>query len=110
MEGRKLEALNDDVLLELNKEPAKSLGGILLPTDFDKEDTDGGFIRQPIKTGKVISVGPGRATKDGRIPVTGISVGQTVVIKGGYDGVALNDLDVGSTLYVFPASAIAGVA
>ena len=59
------QALNDQILVELQKDPAKSAGGIMLPTFFDKEETEGAFQRQPLKSGTVISVGPGVVTDDG---------------------------------------------
>ena len=35
-----IQALNNQVLVELQVEPAKSAGGIMLPTAFDDEETE----------------------------------------------------------------------
>ena len=104
-------ALNDMVLIELQTEPAKSAGGIMLPTNFDNEETEGAFQRQPPKSGTVVSVGPGLITAAGtKVAIPGISEGQRVVIKGGTDGVKLDPSDYDSALYLFPAGTITAVA
>ena len=98
-----IQALNNQVLVELQVEPAKSAGGIMLPTAFDDEETEGAFQRKPLQTGTVISVGPGVVTKRGvAIPIEGISEGQRVVIKGGVEGVKQDPTDADSVLYLYP--------
>ena len=98
-----VQALGNQVLVELQVEPAKSAGGIMLPTNFDNEETEGAFQRKPPQTGTVISVGPGVTTARGvTVPIAGISEGQTVVIKGGFEGVKQNPSDADSVLYLYP--------
>ena len=97
-----VQALNNQVLVELQVEPAKSAGGIMLPTNFDNEETEGAFQRKPPQTGTVISVGPGVTTARGvTVPIAGISEGQRVVIKGGVEGVKQNPSDADSVLYLY---------
>ena len=75
----------------------------MLPTNFDNEETEGAFQRKPPQTGTVISVGPGVTTARGvTVPIVGISEGQTVVIKGGFEGVKQNPSDADSVLYLYP--------
>jgi co-chaperonin GroES (HSP10) len=98
-----VQALNNQVLVELQVEPAKSAGGIMLPTNFDNEETEGAFQRKPPATGTVLSVGPGTVTERGvTIPIVGISEGQRVVIKGGFEGVKQDPSDADSVLYLYP--------
>ena len=98
-----IQALNNQVLVELQVEPAKSAGGIMLPTAFDDEETEGAFQRKPLQTDTVLSVGPGVVTKRGvTIPIEGISEGQRVVIKGGVEGVKQDPTDADSVLYLYP--------
>lgn len=105
------QALNGHILVELQKEPAKSAGGIMLPTFFDKEETEGAFQRQPLKSGTVVSLGPGLVGEDGtKIAITGISEGQRVVIRGGVEGVPLDPSDFDGAMYLFPADAVTAVA
>ena len=96
------QALNNQVVVELQVEPSKSSGGIMLPTTFDQEETEGAFQRKPLQSGTVVSVGPGVVTERGvAIPIPGISEGQRVVIKGGVEGIKLDPKDYDSPLYLF---------
>ena len=102
-----VQALNNQVLVELQVEPAKSAGGIMLPTNFDNEETEGAFQRKPPQTGTVISVGPGVVTDRGvTVPIAGISEGQRVVIKGGVEGVKQDPTDADSVMYLYPRAGV----
>ena len=96
-------ALNDQVIVELVTEPATSVGGIMLPTNFDKEETEGAFQRKPLNCATVLSVGPGKLRKDGTVvPITGITVGQKVVLAAGSEGIKVYPDDFDSAVYCYP--------
>ncbi|MCM8823533.1 MAG: co-chaperone GroES [Candidatus Omnitrophica bacterium] len=71
----KIKPISDRVLIKPSEEEAKTKGGIILP-DTAKE--------KPQK-GKVIAVGDGRKTEDGKIIPLKVKVGDTV-IYGKYSG------------------------
>jgi len=66
----KIRPLADHVLIEPIGEEEKTKGGILLPETVEKE--------KPEK-GKIISVGPGKKTEDGKIVPMSVKVGDTVL-------------------------------
>jgi len=106
-----VQALSDQVVVELITEPATSSGGIMLPTNFDAEETVGAFQRKKIDTGTIVSVGPGKLYEDGTVvPLMGLSVGQRVVLDAGAEGVKCDPTDSQSNVFIYPASAITAVA
>ena len=62
----KIQPLSDHVLIEPMKQEEKTKSGILLPETAEKERPE---------QGKILAVGPGRKTDDGKIIPLGVSVG-----------------------------------
>lgn len=67
----KFKPLKDRILVKYSDEPEKSTGGLYIP-DTAKE--------KPQK-GKVIAVGPGRVTDDGKLQKMEIKVGNVVLFE-----------------------------
>ena len=63
---------NDHLVVEAINEDTKSVSGIIIPETASKE--------KPMK-GKVIAVGPGKLTEDGKRLPMDISVGDTVLFS-----------------------------
>jgi len=66
----KIKPLSDHILIEPVKEPEKTKSGILLPETAEKERPE---------EGKVIAVGPGRKTEEGKIIPLSVKPGQRVL-------------------------------
>ena len=75
----KFKPLRDRLLVEYSEEPEKSAGGIIIP-DSAKE--------KPQK-GKVVAVGPGRITDDGKLQKMELKVGDVVLFEK-YSGSKIN--------------------
>jgi len=71
----KIRPLQDRVIIKRVKEEEKSKGGIIIP-DTAKE--------KPIE-GKVVAVGSGKVTKDGKVRPVDVKIGD-VVLFGKYSG------------------------
>lgn len=96
-------ALGNTVVVELTTEPATSAGGVFLPTAFDKEETVGGFQRKKINSGTVVGVGPGLTLQDGSVlPISGVSVGQIVVLEPNAEGEKVYPEDSDSQVFIYP--------
>ncbi len=65
-----IKPLGDHILLEPAKEEEKTKAGIFLPDTASKEKSE---------EGKVIAVGPGRKTDDGKIVPVSVRVGDKVL-------------------------------
>jgi len=65
-----IKPLSDHILIEPIKQEEKTRGGILLPETADKEKSE---------QGKVIAVGPGRITEDGKLIAMGVKEGDMVI-------------------------------
>lgn len=65
-----IKPLADHVLIEAIKEDVKTKGGILLPETAEKERPE---------QGKIIAVGPGKKTEDGKIIAPEVKVGDKVL-------------------------------
>lgn len=79
----KIKPLADYILIEPIKEEEKTKAGILLPETAEKE--------KPEK-GKVIAVGPGRMTDEGKVIPVSVKVGQKVLFKKyGPDEIKVDD-------------------
>lgn len=79
----KIKPLADYILIEPIKEEEKTKTGILLPETVEKEKPE---------QGKVIAVGPGRKTEDGKIIPVSVKPGQKVLFKKyGPDEIKIND-------------------
>jgi len=65
-----IKPLADHILIEPIKEEEKTKGGILLPETAEKERPE---------QGRVIAVGPGKKTEDGRIIPLSVQAGQKVL-------------------------------
>lgn len=77
-----IKPLSDHILIEPVKEEEKTKSGILLPETAEKEKPE---------QGKVVSVGPGRKTEDGKIIPMDIKEGQIVLFKKyGPDEIKIN--------------------
>lgn len=76
--------LHDYVLVDLQSEPDKSLGGILLPTVYEDvaEKNDEAFVKPQPRAGTIVAIGPGRRSNNGKqvIPMPPFKVGQKVVV------------------------------
>jgi len=64
--------LSDHILIEPIKEEEKSRGGIFLPDTASKEKSE---------EGKVIAVGPGKKTEDGKIMMMSVKPGDKVLFS-----------------------------
>ncbi len=65
-----IKPLSDHILIEPVKEEEKTKAGIFLPETANKEKSE---------EGKVIAVGPGRKTDDGKIVPVSVRVGDKVL-------------------------------
>ena len=65
-----IKPLSDHILIEPIKEEVKSKGGIFLPDTASKEKSE---------EGKVIAVGPGKKTEDGKIMMMSVKPGDRVL-------------------------------
>jgi len=66
----KIKPLSDHILIEPIKEEEKTKAGILLPDTVEKERPE---------QGKVIAVGPGKKSEDGKIIALSVQPGQKVL-------------------------------
>ena len=66
----KIKPLSDHILIEPIREEEKTKTGILLPETAEKERPE---------QGRVIAVGPGKKTEDGKIIPLDVKVGQKVL-------------------------------
>ena len=79
----KIKPLSDHILIEPIKEEEKTKTGILLPETAEKERPE---------QGKVIAVGPGKKTKDGKYIPLDIKPGQRVLFtKYGPNEIKINN-------------------
>ena len=79
----KIKPLSDHVLIEPAKEEEKTKTGILLPETAEKERPG---------EGKVIAVGPGRITEEGKLIPVSVKPGQKVLFKKyGPDEIKVDD-------------------
>ncbi|MBI2642699.1 MAG: co-chaperone GroES [Candidatus Wildermuthbacteria bacterium] len=67
-----IKPLSDHILLEPMKQEEKTKSGILLPESAEKEKPE---------QGKVIAVGPGKKTEDGKVIPLEVKVGDIVLFK-----------------------------
>lgn len=65
-----IKPLSDHILIEPIKEEEKSKGGIFLPDTASKDKSE---------EGKVIAVGPGKKTEDGKIMMMSVKPGDRVL-------------------------------
>ena len=82
-----IKPLGDHILIEPVKEEEKTKAGIFLPETANKEKSE---------EGKVIAVGPGKMTDDGKILMMSIKPGDKVLFKKW----ALNEIKVGGKDYL----------
>ena len=68
----KIKPLSDHILIEPIKEEEKTKTGILLPETAEKERPE---------EGRVIAVGPGRTTEEGKLIPVSVKPGQKVLFK-----------------------------
>lgn len=81
----KIKPLSDHILIEPIKEEEKTKAGILLPETAEKERPE---------QGKVIAVGAGKKTKDGKHIPLEVRKGDTVLFKKyGPDEIKINNKD-----------------
>ena len=79
----KIKPLSDHILIEVIKEEEKTKAGILLPETVEKEKPE---------QGKVIAVGPGRKTEQGKVIPMNVKTGDTILFtKYGPNEVKIND-------------------
>lgn len=67
-----IKPLSDHILIEPLKQEEKTKSGILLPESAEKERPE---------QGKVISVGPGKKTEEGKVVPLEVKVGDVVLFK-----------------------------
>lgn len=78
-----IKPLSDHILIQPLKQEEKTKSGILLPESADKERPE---------QGKVIAVGPGKATEDGKVLPMEVKVGDVVLFKKyGPDEIKVDD-------------------
>eukprot|EP00325_Prymnesiales_sp_UTEX-LB-985_P024851 CAMPEP_0174720764 /NCGR_PEP_ID=MMETSP1094-20130205/34413_1 /TAXON_ID=156173 /ORGANISM="Chrysochromulina brevifilum, Strain UTEX LB 985" /LENGTH=164 /DNA_ID=CAMNT_0015921305 /DNA_START=9 /DNA_END=503 /DNA_ORIENTATION=+ len=71
----------DQVLVDLQIVPSKTVAGVLLPTAFTDEETFDQFVKPEPRVGTVVAVGPGAVANDGtRGWMPPIAVGSKVVV------------------------------
>jgi len=68
----KITPLSDHILIEALKQEEKTKSGILLPESVEKEKPE---------QGKVIAVGPGKKTEDGKVIPLEVKAGDVVLFK-----------------------------
>ena len=73
--GLEMRPLHDRVIVERMEEEKKSAGGIIIPDNAQEK---------PIK-GKVVAVGPGKRTDDGKVHPVDVKIGDKVLF-GKYSG------------------------
>ncbi|OHA62141.1 MAG: co-chaperone GroES [Candidatus Wildermuthbacteria bacterium RIFCSPHIGHO2_01_FULL_45_20] len=79
----KIKPLSDHVVIEPLKKEEKTASGILLPDTVEKERPE---------QGKVVAVGPGRRTEDGKVVPMDVKVGDIVLFtKYGPNEVKVED-------------------
>jgi chaperonin GroES len=83
----KIKPLSDHVLIEPIKEKEKTKAGILLPETAERERPE---------QGKVIAVGPGKRTEDGKIIPVSVKPGQKVI----FTKYGPNEIKVGDKEYL----------
>lgn len=69
--GIGIEPLGSMVLIELEKAPEKTTGGLLLPEE----------AREKMNVGKVIAVGPGATRDDGTVAPMSVNAGDRVIYR-----------------------------
>ena len=80
-----IKPLSDHILIEPVKEEEKSKGGIFLPDTASKEKSE---------EGKVVAVGPGKKTDDGKIIMMSVKPGDKVLFtKYGPSEIKFNGKD-----------------
>ena len=67
-----IKPLSDHILIEAIKEEEKTKGGVFLPETASKEKSE---------TGKVIAIGPGKKTDDGKIVPLSVKPGDRVLFS-----------------------------
>jgi len=67
-----IKPLSDHILIEPLKQEEKTKSGILLPASAEKEKPE---------QGKVVAVGPGKTTDEGKLIPIGVKVGDMVLFK-----------------------------
>lgn len=67
-----IKPLSDHILIEPIKEEEKTKGGIFLPETASKEKSE---------TGKVVAIGPGKKTDDGKIIPLSVKPGDRVLFS-----------------------------
>ena len=82
----KLRPLHDRVIVERLEEEKKSAGGIIIPDQA---------AEKPMK-GKVVAVGPGKRTDDGKLQAMDVKAGDTILF-GKYSG---TEVKIDGTEYV----------
>ncbi len=83
-ETYKVVPLGDRVLLELPTREEKTKGGIIIPETVDQEKPE---------QGKVISVGEGRVSDDGKVIPMKVKVGDIVLFsKYGHDEIIIDNI------------------
>ena len=82
-ECMKIQPLSDHILIEPMKQEEKTKSGILLPETAEKERPE---------QGKILAVGPGRKTDDGKIIPIGVKAGDKVLFtKYGPNEIKVDD-------------------
>lgn len=109
IEAQAAKPLANMVLVELDKEPAQSSGGILMPTAFSDDPNDAldQFKAKEIKKGKVLEVGPGRLSQDGQAsPSIDLKPGQPVLVAA-VDGIKVEpNGPTKKAIYLFKAEEV----
>lgn len=82
-----IKPLSDHILIEPIKEEEKTKGGIFLPDTATKEKSE---------TGKVVAIGPGKKTDDGKIIPLSIKPGDKVL----FSKYGPNEIKVGEKEYL----------
>ncbi|MDP2664368.1 MAG: co-chaperone GroES [bacterium] len=78
-----IKPLSDHILIEALKQEEKTKSGILLPESAEKEKPE---------QGKVIAVGPGKKTEDGKVIPLEVKAGDVVLFKKyGPDEIKIED-------------------
>jgi chaperonin GroES len=67
-----IKPLSDHILIEPLKQEEKTKSGILLPASAEKEKPE---------QGKVVAVGPGKTTDEGKLVAMEVKVGDVVLFK-----------------------------
>jgi co-chaperonin GroES (HSP10) len=109
LEAQAAKPLANMVLVELDKKPSQSSGGILMPTAFSDDPNNAldQFKAKELRKGTVLEVGPGRLSQDGQASSSiDFKPGQQVMVAA-VDGIKVEpDGPTNKAVFLFKAEEV----